>query len=91
MILAYIYAAINILIFLAICYLLVQPRQPKVWRIALGIIAGGVLWNLAGLIWARYSSVWPGEPVMGFGILLVFGVLLVLRVPLVTGPTRQLK
>jgi hypothetical protein len=70
-ILIYIYAALHVVMSVAIGRLLTITGQPPVWRFVLGLIQVGALWNLAGLIWFGYSIVWPGEPIITCGFCLI--------------------
>jgi hypothetical protein len=67
----------------AVGWLLTLP-QTFAWRVVLGLIQFGALWNLAGLFWIGYDTVWPGEPVITGGFCLAILGLLFLRNPLVT-------
>jgi hypothetical protein len=78
-----IYVLLHVILCVAVGWLLVL-RQTFAWRLALGLIQSGVLWNLAGLIWLGYDTVWPGELVTTGGFCLAILGLLFLRNPLVT-------
>lgn len=78
------YVLVHIVLAITVGWLLTLQGQPRAWRIVLGLIQFGALWNLAGLIWLGYSNVWPGEPVITGGFCLAFLGLVFYRQPLVT-------
>ena len=78
-----IYFVLHGVLFGTVGWLLALP-QIFVWRIVLGVIQFGTLWNLAGLLWLGYDRIWPGEPVIAAGFCLVMLGLWFLRAPLVT-------
>lgn len=78
-----IYVALHIVLFVTVCWLIALP-QSLGWRCSLGIIWLGALWNMAGLIWLDYDSVWPGEPFITSGVCLAFLGLVFFKQPLVT-------
>lgn len=77
------YVALHVLLFGLVGWLFLLP-QSLGWRIVLGIIWLGALWNMAGLIWLGYDSVWPGEPFITTGVCLAFLGLVFFKNPLVT-------
>jgi hypothetical protein len=81
-----IYVALHVVLFVTIGWLLILP-QSFVYRCALGVVWTGALWNMAGLIWLGYNTVWPGEPFITAGICLVFLILVFSQKPLVTRRT----
>ncbi|MBN3777454.1 hypothetical protein G3O06_07800 [Burkholderia sp. Ac-20345] len=81
--LALIYVVQHFALCAAVGYLLTLP-QALVWRVILALIQFGALWNLAGLIWLGYDTVWPGEPVITGGFCLAVFGLMFLKHPLVT-------
>lgn len=48
------------------------------------MIQFGALWNLTGLIWLGYSTVWPGEPIITGGFCLVAVGMIFFKQKLVT-------
>ncbi len=78
------YVVLHIVLAIAVGRLLTLHGQPRAWRIVLGLIQFGALWNLAGLIWLGYTNVWPGEPIITSGFCLAFLGLMFYKQPLVT-------
>lgn len=78
-----IYVLLHFVLCAAVGWLLMLP-QTLAWRVVLGLIQFGGLWNLAGLIWLGYGNVWPGEPVITGGFCLAVLGLLFFKHPLVT-------
>lgn len=77
------YLILHFVLFATVGWFFTLP-QSFAWRCALGIVWLGALWNMAGLIWLGYTSVWPGEPFITIGFCLAFLGLLFFKKPLVT-------
>ena len=78
------YVVLHFLLGATVGWLLTLSGQPRVWRCVLGLIWLGSLWNMAGLIWLGYISVWPGEPFITSGFCLAFLGLVFFKQPLAT-------
>ncbi|VWC26584.1 hypothetical protein BPS26883_06164 [Burkholderia pseudomultivorans] len=82
--LEFVYFVLHVVLCVAVGWLLCLRGQPRVWRVVLGMIQFGALWNLTGLIWLGYSTVWPGEPIITGGFCLVAVGMIFFKQKLVT-------
>ena len=68
-----IHLCFNALVALFSAVLVVSPQVPRWIRFFFALIVAGAIVNVWGIWWLKYINIYPGEWLMTFGTVVVFG------------------